>query len=371
MRNIFFIVLFVFSNNFIFGQFALRDLLLSDFGSELTSVKENLQKVFKDNIDISKGDFGDSYLLSSPISLINEEKGPRIATIAKYGQCRYTFGFAKNKLAYVSVTLGFIGDRSGKNEYERVLKDLLLNFTKDPSFILINKPGQLFLNSDSAIQLVRTDCNRLDDSSKIDQAGNLGTRVYLVKNPTKPNNSTILRIGSEKYNYSEAFFNGCKSEIRLIITDQDNAELASALLNSSQSFTLVFEQTENRVKMKMKNGVYQMPIRLNGAITLDFVLDLGAADVLVTPDVFSTLKKAGTISDSDYVGNDHYQLADGTIVESKVFLMKSLQIGSKTIYNVRTSVSNSLNAPLLLGQSALKQLAKYRIDNDKQLFIFE
>ena len=41
-----------------------------------------------------------------------------------------------------------------------------------------------------------------------------------------------------------------------------------------------------------------------------------------------------------------------------------MKIGSKTLQNVKASVSNSLKAPILLGQSALKRLGEYKIQGD-------
>jgi uncharacterized protein YecT (DUF1311 family) len=50
------------------------------------------------------------------------------------------------------------------------------------------------------------------------------------------------------------------------------------------------------------NGVYKVPVVINGVLPLQFVLDSGAADVSLPADVFSTLRRTGTISDADYIG---------------------------------------------------------------------
>jgi hypothetical protein len=43
----------------------------------------------------------------------------------------------------------------------------------------------------------------------------------------------------------------------------------------------------------MWNGILVVPVEINGAVTLDFAVDSGAAYVSVPAGVFSTLKHAG------------------------------------------------------------------------------
>jgi hypothetical protein len=49
------------------------------------------------------------------------------------------------------------------------------------------------------------------------------------------------------------------------------------------------------VPLKTAGGVFVVPVEINGTVTLDFAIDSGASDVNVPADVFSTLKRAGTI----------------------------------------------------------------------------
>ena len=45
--------------------------------------------------------------------------------------------------------------------------------------------------------------------------------------------------------------------------------------------------------LKKEGGTFVVPVEINGAITLDFTVDSGAADVSVPADVFSTLARTG------------------------------------------------------------------------------
>jgi predicted aspartyl protease len=44
--------------------------------------------------------------------------------------------------------------------------------------------------------------------------------------------------------------------------------------------------------MEQEGGVYVVPVRLNGAITLNAVVDSGASDVSIPADVVLTLMRA-------------------------------------------------------------------------------
>jgi len=93
--------------------------------------------------------------------------------------------------------------------------------------------------------------------------------------------------------------------------------------------------------------------------------------VSLSPDVFLVLYRAGTISESDFIGTETYKFADGSTAKSNVFNLKSLKIGDFELKDVRASISNNISSPLLLGQSALKKLPSYRIDNQNNKLVID
>lgn len=104
---------------------------------------------------------------------------------------------------------------------------------------------------------------------------------------------------------------------------------------------------------------------LNGVLKINVILDSGAADVSIAPDVALTLIRTKTIKDSDWLPGGTYQFADGSTAKSMRFSLKSIQIGNKILENVECSIANSFSSPMLLGQSALKKLGKYTVDYEK------
>jgi hypothetical protein len=80
------------------------------------------------------------------------------------------------------------------------------------------------------------------------------------------------------------------------------------------------------VPMQIEGGIYVVPVLINGAITLDFAVDSGAADVSIPADVVMTLMRTGTLNESDFLGEKTYVLADGSKVPSQTFRIRSLKV---------------------------------------------
>jgi clan AA aspartic protease (TIGR02281 family) len=115
------------------------------------------------------------------------------------------------------------------------------------------------------------------------------------------------------------------------------------------------------VPLKKDGGIFVVPVQINGAITLNFTIDSGAADVSVPADVFSTLKRTDTITDADITGQQTYVLADGSKANS-VITIRSLRVGDKLVENVRGSITPAQGS-LLLGQSFLERFKSWSFDN--------
>ncbi len=120
------------------------------------------------------------------------------------------------------------------------------------------------------------------------------------------------------------------------------------------------------IPLSKKGGVYQLPVEINGVLTLNFVLDSGASEVLIPADVVLTLIRTGTIKETDFLPGQTYVLADGSTVKSPRFVLRSLKVGQRRIANVATSIGN-ISSALLLGQSFLEKLGVWGIDGQKQV----
>jgi predicted aspartyl protease len=120
----------------------------------------------------------------------------------------------------------------------------------------------------------------------------------------------------------------------------------------------------------LRDEAYVVPVLINEAITLDFVVDSGAADVSIPADVVSTLVRTKTIGPSDFIGQQTYVLADGSEVPSDVFIIRSLKVGNHVVKNVRATIA-SPKATLLLGQSFLRHFKSWSIDNESHALVLQ
>ena len=118
-------------------------------------------------------------------------------------------------------------------------------------------------------------------------------------------------------------------------------------------------------------GVYEVPVLVNGVLKINFIIDSGASDVSISPDVALTLVKTGTITNADWLPGAHYRFADGSSAKSERFKLRTLQLGNRTLQSVSCSIGTSIHAPMLLGQSALKKLGGYRVDYTNGLLILK
>ncbi|MBR6446094.1 MAG: retroviral-like aspartic protease family protein [Prevotella sp.] len=115
--------------------------------------------------------------------------------------------------------------------------------------------------------------------------------------------------------------------------------------------------------MEKSGGIYKIPCEVNG-LRMKFYFDTGASLVSISLKEAMFMLENGYLSKSDIIGTGKSSIADGSIVENTIINLREMKIGSKKLQNVRASVSNSLMAPILLGQSALKRLGEYKVQDD-------
>jgi clan AA aspartic protease (TIGR02281 family) len=125
-----------------------------------------------------------------------------------------------------------------------------------------------------------------------------------------------------------------------------------------------------RVALKADRGMFVVPVEINGAMMLDFTIDSGATDVSIPADVFSTLKRTGTLEDADIIGEQTYIMADGTKTILVTFMIRSLKIGNRVVENVKGSIAPTQGS-LLLGQSFLGRFKSWSIDNTAHELLLE
>lgn len=126
---------------------------------------------------------------------------------------------------------------------------------------------------------------------------------------------------------------------------------------------------KEKIKMtKTESGIYEIPISINGTVTMNFIMDTGASEMFITYDILSTLIKNKTIDDSDILEGKSYMVATGEINRNVRFNIKEIKLGSTVIKNIECAVAENLEAPILLGSNVLSRLGKVMLDFDNEMF---
>ena len=129
-------------------------------------------------------------------------------------------------------------------------------------------------------------------------------------------------------------------------------------------------QAQEAIPIEALDGAYVVPVLVNGVLPLKFIVDSGSTDVSIPADVALTLRKLGTMSGADLLGSKTYLLADGSKASSEIYRLASLKIGGVIMRNVTVRVTAERSS-LLLGQSFLRRLKSWAVDNARQVLIID
>lgn len=129
-------------------------------------------------------------------------------------------------------------------------------------------------------------------------------------------------------------------------------------------------QEEVAVPFRCEGGVKYVKVSING-LGCDMIFDTGCSNALISVAEANYLYQKGKLSVDDIIGITQSQIADGSIVENMVVNLQEVIIDDKICCpNVQATVSNNINAPLLLGNEILDRVATITIDNEHNMLIF-
>lgn len=110
-------------------------------------------------------------------------------------------------------------------------------------------------------------------------------------------------------------------------------------------------------------GVRTIQVKINNCSEFPMIFDTGCSGMTLSIAEVYVLAKQGCITADDIEGYGYSTIADGSIVHNMIINLKQIQIGELVCYNVRASVSDNENAPLLLGNGVLNQVESFSTDN--------
>lgn len=115
------------------------------------------------------------------------------------------------------------------------------------------------------------------------------------------------------------------------------------------------------IQMKKEGGVYTVPCSVNG-LPLKFIFDTGASNVSISLTEAIFLMKNGLLTDEDILDVVKFSDATGKISEGTTINIRELEFSGLILNNVKATIVHELNAPLLLGQSAMAKFGKFQFD---------
>ena len=127
------------------------------------------------------------------------------------------------------------------------------------------------------------------------------------------------------------------------------------------SFLSCFSQV--KINLEKHGNVYYIPGKVNG-LSMKFIFDTGASNVCLSLTEAIFMLKNGYIKEADLGEKSYSQIADGNIVENTKVILRNIEIGGITINDVAAVITNSLDAPLLLGLSAIQKLGPIQLDGN-------
>ena len=132
----------------------------------------------------------------------------------------------------------------------------------------------------------------------------------------------------------------------------------------------VSEQISNEriveIPFTKSGGVTKVGCTINN-LPLNFIFDTGASEVTISQVEANFMYKNGYLESRDIVGKKTYQVATGAIAVGTTIILKEIEFGGLILRDVRASVVETQNAPLLLGQTVLQRLGKIEIDNTQRI----
>lgn len=159
---------------------------------------------------------------------------------------------------------------------------------------------------------------------------------------------------------------GCssqKEEATVLISPYDEEDDFSIELPDDDIVEVSYTESSN---LKIVQAL------INDRINKEMIFDTGASYTQITLKEAQYLYSEGVLTNDDILGAEKFGDANGNITVNMVVNLRKLVLGGKlVITNVKATVVQNGGAPLLLGQTVLKELPQYTVDNEDKVIKFK
>lgn len=143
-------------------------------------------------------------------------------------------------------------------------------------------------------------------------------------------------------------------------------------ISNWEEFKIAYDSksVDQKITYKRTGQIYSIVIQIGGK-SIDYIIDSGASDLVISSSSEKHLRSIGAIRDSDYLEPQSYRLADGSIKTFRRVIIQAVGIGSNSVKNVTASINPDPAAPLLLGKSFLDKMEYWKINNQTGFFEYK
>ncbi len=119
----------------------------------------------------------------------------------------------------------------------------------------------------------------------------------------------------------------------------------------------------------LPSGNITIPVKING-VTFDMMYDTGASVTMITAAEAKYMYQKGNFTTDDILNYQKFQTANGEISVGLKINLKKVELGEITLRNIEAVVVANQQAPLLLGQTVMREFGNFTVDYDKKVIRF-
>ncbi|GEO09716.1 retroviral-like aspartic protease family protein [Segetibacter aerophilus] len=121
------------------------------------------------------------------------------------------------------------------------------------------------------------------------------------------------------------------------------------------------------IKVLTLNGMTYVKIK-TGSMFQFWLLDTGAADMLINKEMEETLKAEGLLGNMNYLGTAEYEMANGMIDTCRRYKMSNIQIGSFSLDNIVVAVTDK-GKRIIAGKGLLNKFSNWVLNNKENTLV--
>ncbi len=171
--------------------------------------------------------------------------------------------------------------------------------------------------------------------------------------------------------YKQTYYRGKPSEVAKYTAEQKKWDaLYETISSNPTNNTPTTSSIKGQANFIREGKLMKIKSKING-LSLDMIFDTGASDVSISLTEALFMLKNGYLDSDDIIGKSSFSTADGSIGDGYTLNIRQLEFGGIILKNIKATVVKTLDAPILLGQSALQSFGKITIDNNKSVIVLQ